>query len=535
MAQAACPVPLPLAHPRWAGEADWLALQRAGLRYGRIRIRILNVYDLAHPGEDTWYGRTADFIHIKTHPWVIRQLLLIAPGEPVNARRVYESERRLRSRQFLRAVSIRPHACRAGRVETLVTIKDAWTLKFDFRFAHAGGASQTRFKFKDTDFLGTGRTFAIGHVSTLERSENLIQFASPSLGGTPWSLSAEYAKLSDGQRKALTLAHPFLLDTASWSARLELLDQNKNLYFYNDGTQAWQLPVREQRYGLQWLRLLGWSGATALRAGFAARYARYRYGTLVAVAPQFLPAPAAPGRILAGVGPAFNLYQDRYANFYDIQTMGHVEDYDLGWQVNGTLLLDAPGLGASASGPALTLTASRGLLPYPGLLLRTNTLLSGRYSRGRWRNLIFSGSITAYDQSLPRQTLVGHLDYASVIRPDPENLLYIGGFQALRGYPNFFLAGTRRVRITLADRIVTPTVLFHTFQLGYVAFLDAARIERVSPAGWSHWYADLGAGFRIGNLRGAFSQVIYATVAFPLVRGSGVSSYEIIVGNVLHF
>ena len=145
-------------------------------------------------------------------------------------------------------------------------------------------------------------------------------------------------------------------------------------------------------------------------------------------------------------------------------------------------------------------------------------------------------SATAYRQVSPWQTLVVHADYSLLNRPDPENRLYIGGFQALRGYPNFYATGSRRLRLTVTDRLVSPTILFDTFQLGDVVFVDAARVEGSTSAGASPWYAAAGAGFRIGNPRGAYKRVPYFTVSKPLHQGSGVSNgLQVVVGNVIDF
>jgi len=79
-------------------------------------------------------------------------------------------------------------------------------------------------------------------------------------------------------------------------------------------------------------------------------------------------------------------------------------------------------------------------------------------------------------------------------------------------------------------------VWFHTFQVGFVVFNDNAIIDRASGQGWSPWYSSVGAGFRIGNLRGSFNRVLYFTVAEPLVTDAGVRRKpQVVVGDVLTF
>ena len=533
---ATCPRPLPLARAEWAGQGQWQAIEQAGMRFGEIDVQVENVYNLERPGENVWYARTADALHLATRPWAIRQLLLIAPGEPATASGVYQATRRLRQQVYLRAAEIVPLSCQDGKVRTLVRASDAWTLRFNVRFAHAGNASQFRFNIEDTDFLGSGRHLGFGHQKTLERSEDYIQFGSPSLLGSRWELDTQYTRLSDGRRAELNLARPFLRDDTAWASRLSVLDQHLDLNFYNHGYRAWKLPATERRVGWQWLHKLNSSGGTILRGGFAARYARYTYRSPIPVRPELLAAPVPEPRTLAGIGPTFNLHQDRYASFTNVRSVARIEDYNMGWDVSGSLWLDSTALGASQSGPAISLTASKGIQMKHDWLLLSDATLEGRYRSGEWRNGDVRVASTLYGAIARRHTLVAHADFAWLNHPDPENRIYVGGFQALRGYPNFYATGSRRLRMTVADRIVTTKVLFNTFQLGYVAFVDAARIDGSQGGDWQPWYADAGAGLRLGNLRGSYDRVLYLTLSKPLRHSPGVSrGLQLVVGNVIDF
>lgn len=535
-ARAACPEPSLETPSRWTGQAQWLAIERAGLRFGKIDVQVTNVYDPAKPGQGVWYARAADHLHVPTRSWVIRQLLLITPGEQVTAERVYEATRRLRKQVYLRSADIVPLSCSDGTVAAQVEVRDAWTLQLDAGFSHAGNASEFRFNIKDQNVLGSGRSIGMGHRKTVERSEDYVEFASPALAGSAWALTTQYARLSDGHRAVLSVVRPFRMDTTPWSGSFSVLDQKLDLNFYERGDRVWQLPTRESTVTSQWQHLVYASGDTAFRLGVTARYARYRYAPPRLIKPGLQPAPLANDRTLAGVGPSFDLHQDRYSSFTNIQSVARVEDYNLGWDLTGNLLLDSTVLGSTGNGPALSLNASKGWQPTPGLLVLANGSLAGRQRGGQSRNLDMRMSATAYGQISPRQTLVAHADYAVLNHPDPENRLYIGSFQALRGYPNFYATGSRRLRLTVADRLVASTVLFNTFQLGYVVFADAARVDDRSAPGASPWYAAAGAGLRIGNLRGAYNRVLYFTVSKPLHHGPGVSGgLQVVVGNVIDF
>ncbi|HET7162176.1 MAG TPA: hypothetical protein VFI32_05875, partial [Rhodanobacteraceae bacterium] len=495
-----------------------------------------NVYDLANPRENVWYTRTADFLHIRTRDWVVDHLLLLAPGQPVDAQQVYEAIRHLREQTFIRGAGITPIDCENGTVKVRVDVRDAWTLKIDTRFARAGNANQWRFKLEDSNFLGTGRTLAIGRQKTLERSMNVLEYLDPTLANTDWTMAAYYEDLSDGKFESLALAKPFLLDTTPWGADVTAINQRLNLGFYNRGVQAWYMPQRERMFQADWQKLLDFNGETALRAGVVMDYEHYTYGPPVPVSQAELPPPAVYPRTLAGIGAIVSIHQDHYASFENLREVERAEDYNLGWDISAQVLYDATAFGASANGPNASVTASKGFEPFPKWLVLADGSLMARRDGGSWHNEAFNAEATAYGQPWWRQTLVFHVDYASLLHPDPENRLYIGGFQALRGYPNFYATGTRRVRVTIADRIATPMVWFHTFQIGFVVFDDDGIIDRGADQGWSPWYSSVGAGLRIGNLRGSFNRVLYFTVAEPLRSDLGVRRRpQIVVGDVLTF
>lgn len=232
-----CPAPSRLDKSRWTGEAQWQAIQQAGLHYGRFDIHVHNVYDLRKDHEDAWYTRAADFLHIRTRTWVVRQLLLVKPGEVANAQQVYEAIRRLRRQGFFRGADITATSCSNGLVNARVDVRDAWTLKMDTSFGRSGNTNHWRFRLIDANFLGTGRTLVVGHVKTIERSMNVLEYRAPTFLNTDWTLDATYEQLSDGRVESLNLARPFLLNTTPWSASLSVLDQRLHLDFYNHGAR----------------------------------------------------------------------------------------------------------------------------------------------------------------------------------------------------------------------------------------------------------------------------------------------------------
>ncbi|MGE5625287.1 MAG: hypothetical protein ACM3ZT_07050 [Bacillota bacterium] len=534
-ALSACPAPEAGTVEQWQGQRQWQALQASGYVIGEIGVVVDGVFDLGNPHEDTWYGKTADALHINTHPQVIRDQLLFQNGQPVDARRIYESERRLRALPFLRYADIEPVGCRGNSVDLEVHVKDAWTLKFNLNFAHVGGQSSLGASFEDVDFLGTGKTLAVGHKTDVQRTSNQITYQDPAVLGGRWTGAATYAHLSDGYVRSLDLGQPFYEDQTPWSFFMHYLNQLQDLNFYNQSVIAWRVPDKQQRLEFDWMRLLGWQGDTGTRAGLSYIGQEYSYGSLQSFPPVTLARPVLNARRFGGLAGSFEFFQDRYASFSDLALIGRTEDYNVGWDTNVQAGYNAKVLGSKQPSVFYTLNSNYGAEFGDADLLLSSASLQGRRQDGVDQNMLADVVFTFYNQSFNHHTLVAHGEMDYSLRPDPENLQYLGGLQGMPGYPNYFLIGDRRWQTHFSDRVATDTYLFNIFQVGFTLYTDAGQIREPYPVGWSRTLMDAGIGLRLGDIRSAYGGVIYVTYAWPLVKLPGATSRQFVIGNIINF
>ncbi|HLW74770.1 MAG TPA: hypothetical protein VKT74_06845 [Gammaproteobacteria bacterium] len=532
---AGCPTPVSSVPEQWQGEHVWSALQAAGYTVADIGVVVDGVFDLGNPQEDTWYGHTADALHINTHAQVIRDQLLIQTGQPVDARRVYESERRLRGLPFLRYADIEPVGCNGNTVVVEVHVKDAWSLKFDLNFAHVGGQSSLGASFEDVDFLGTGKTLAVGHQTDVQRISNRITYQDPALLGGRWQLATTYAHLSDGFVRSLDLGQPFYEDRTDWSFFVHYLNQLQDLNFYNLSTVVWRVPDKQQRLEFDWMKLLDWQGDTGTRAGASYITQDYTYGSLESFPPPTLARPVLEDRRFGGVAASFEFFQDRYASFTDLALIGRTEDYNVGWDTTAQAGYDATIFGSHVPAWFYSLNSTYGREFGDTGLLLGSAALQGRRQGGLDVNQLADVVFTYYDQSFSHHTLVAHGEVDYSLRPDPENMQYLGGLQGMPGYPNYFLIGDRRWQAQFSDRIVTDHYLFNTFQLGFAVYTDAGQIREPYPVGWSRTLIDAGVALRLGDIRSAYGGVIYVTYAWPLVKLTGATDRQFVIGNIVNF
>jgi hypothetical protein len=533
----ACPLPDASVPERWEGEHLWQVLEQDGYKIKDIKITVDGVFDLSDRKENTWYGRTANALHINTHDHVIRDELLIRRGQTVDARRIYESERRLRALPYLRFADIKPAGCIGHSVVVEAHVKDAWSLKFDLNFAHVGGQSSLGASFEDVDFLGTGKTLAVGHQSDVQRSRNQVSYKDPAVWGSRWTFATTYAHLSDGFTRALDLSQPFYEDQAPWSATLHYLDQQQNLNFYENSQVAWRAPDITQDFELGSMWLLGWDGENGYgtRAGVSYINQDIRYGALQQFPPNALARPTLTPRRYVGFAGDFEYFEDHFASFTDLALIGRTEDYNLGWDHKARLGYFSEQLGSRVPAWFYDLTASYGGTPSDMSLLLASGELRGRHQQGREQGGFAQLAFTLYNQSLPRQTLVLHGEAGFGLRADPEDLQYLGGVQGMPGYPNYYLIGDRRWQGHVADRYFSDAYLLNIFRVGFEVYGDFGQIRRPGGAGWSRTLIDGGIALRLGDVRSAYGGVIYVTYAWPLVKLPGATERQFVIGNLIDF
>ena len=143
--------------------------------------------------------------------------------------------------------------------------------------------------------------------------------------------------------------------------------------------------------------------------------------------------------------------------------------------------------------------------------------------------------MTVYDGRFVGQTLAARVDVTSVTRPDPETWLYLDSTSGLRGYVDHFLAGDRRVVLSIDDRIITRWDLLGVLRVGFVGYADAGAIRRFDTGRWSRTFVDVGGGLRFGLLKGAENNIVQVSVAVPLVRDEAGHGPLLVLGNLVRF
>jgi hypothetical protein len=520
--------------PQAASGDSWDRYQAEGARIGALSIQVSDVFDTTKPDEDHWLAHAANFVHITTRESVIRRALLFKMGDPVDAATIRETERLLRSLPWVADASIEAVPAGPGSVQAVVKVHDAWSLEASLKFSHAGGQNEWGIRVHEANLFGFGKQIVLAHEQTTERNIDEIGYKDPLLFGTRWTLGASYSSLSDGRGGELKIVRPFYQLSATWSAGVEAKKTSLVETLYQDTDTVYKFPATLTEgvaYG-RWL--YSYQNRTALRAGLEFKVLQSEYGDLVTYVPGALPPPDLRPRKYRGLLAYWGVSQDRYTTGEDVQSIGHTEDLNLGWDAEVHAGYFGKAFGSLHDAWYLEFTLEKGWRPQKDTLLLLKGEGHGFLQSTGGQDVLSTLEGTVYNQSLPWQTLAADLRLSAGYNLFPENVLYIGGFDGLRGYPNHFRTGSASWVFSAEDRIVTPWRLWGLVQMGFVAYFDAGAIKAPNQP-WSKTYADVGAGLRIGNLKSSVGRVIVISVAVPLVKEPGVDNYQIVVGNVLRF
>ena len=145
---------------RWALERT--GLQREERPEGKVIERVVIVREDIIAESDPW-PNFFNWVHVKTRDYVVRQEMLLAPGDLWDEDRVAETARNLRGLFVLAVVRAVPcRSKRPGQVVLLVVTKDLWSIRVNTLFTQVGTVlQQLSFTPTEHNFLGRNKALSL--------------------------------------------------------------------------------------------------------------------------------------------------------------------------------------------------------------------------------------------------------------------------------------------------------------------------------------------------------------------------------------
>lgn len=503
-----------------------------GLTVREIHVFTRDIFDPDKPGENRALFRLADRLHRNTRPEVIERQLLLREGDGYSAERIAESERLLRRNRYLYDAVIRTIPAGDGQVDLEVDTRDVWSLKGGIGLKRSGGANTFHFEIQDANFLGLGKQLSLSHVSGVDRTSELVEYHDPSLGGTRGRLELAFSKNSDGQTSSFALERPFYSLDSRWGAGVAASLDDRVDPLYRGGKVAERFQHREDFVEVYAGRSPGLQEGSArrFRAGFT--FERDRFAPAAGFeAPATLP----QDRILSYPWVSFESVEDGYLKERDLDRINRTEDLNVGRELHFRLGWSSRAFGATLDRAIVQTTGSLGWRLRPRQLLLTTFHGGARLGGNGAENLLAGGSLRYLARDFGDQLFVASLGYDFSHQLDAESQLLLGGDTGLRGYPQRYLEGDRRLLLTLEQRFYSDRELFHLLHVGAAVFFDAGSAWFEDGAGkiaaQRKLYQDVGLGLRVGPSRSSHAAMVHFDVAFPLGGSSSLQRVQWLVST----
>jgi hypothetical protein len=488
-------------------------LEATGATIGSITIKSGDVFDLNDPREDGAFYRFMNSLHIETRDDVIRNELLFRPGDAYRTQLVEETERLLRTNEFLAEASIEAAHCADGTVDLVVDTTDTWSLTPSVSFSRKGGKNFGGVKIEESNLFGTGSELQFGYKADIERDELYADYRDSQLGSSRLSLRAGISNNSDGRAYIADIQQPFYaLDARrAFGIFVAGFDQHDPLYRLGEI----QSYVRQQ--GSQEQLFLGWS--RGLRNGWARRWRSgigndaHEFEAVPGFAdPAYLPHDRKDVYLFVGI----ELLQDRFESTRNTDNLGRVEDRHFGGSYEIQLGYASEALGSSDEAFLLRIRAAHGFHPTANQTLLLESYFDGRYS-GIVSDKFRAGfGARFYRRQSEKRLFVAELLALTGRQYDTDQIPTLGGETGLRGFPIGFQTGDKKVQFSLEQRVFTDWYPFRIFRVGGAAFLDVGRVWGGDASANLGTLSDVGIGLRIGSPRSSTGKLLHIDLAWPL-------------------
>ena len=509
-------------------------LEAAGAVVGEIVVDNQNIFNLQDPKDDTKLFRLANRLHPRTRAYIIRQQLLFRSGERYKRRLLDESERILRGDRYFYDAWIRPVRYHDGKVDLRVTTRDVWTLNPGFNFGRSGGTNSTGVQLQEINLAGSGTSLAVSHSKNVDRSSSQAEVSNMNAFGTWTMVDLNYADLSDGHLRELTLNRPFYSLDTRWAAGLAGQDDAQTDRLYDRGQVVDQFQDKHESAQIY----AGWS--QGLQNGWVRRWSSgisYDEHLFTPVSTWTGVSAIPQDRRFVYPWVQFDLVQDDYLKLINHDQIARTEDFYLGTTASVRVGYADAAVGSSRSAILLQSSAGRGFRDGGTSTLLLAGTFTGRVEAGELTNGLLSGSARYYvEQSsnwLFFTTLVGTRGW----RLDLEDQVLLGGDNGLRGYPLRYQDGTARALMTVEQRFFTDWYPFRLFRVGAAVFADAGRTWGTAPLATPSLglLSDAGFGLRLGNARSGLGNVVHVDLAFPFNGDNSIKRVQFLVQTEQRF
>ncbi|HEX6316109.1 MAG TPA: hypothetical protein VFZ73_14665 [Gemmatimonadaceae bacterium] len=478
-------MPLAIALP-----ASALAQDRSRVRVRAVVLERGAVFDSTEA--QFWPYRLANALHVETRASVIRRELLIDVGDPWDSLLVAESERNLRALGIFRHAQIERQDTDSGIV-MIVRTADAWTTTLGVGVATSGSQSVIDLSLQEANLLGMRTVARFGYRNDPDRSSLLLGFDMPRVIDNRIGLGVSLVERSDGRGGTVSMRLPFLsLSSRTGGSLSASVVEGRVLQFSG--------PVIVDSL---------WRESALLRADAAYAVAASPRGFLrVGVVGQVLRDDMValedrdfiPRTRTATAGPYVALRAPRFIRMHNVERIGRVEDFDLGFFATATLLAAPAAWGYDRNGIGGSLGMGIGV-PLPGGFARFGVRGSILETAAGTDTASVDAAATTVLQRGERHLTVLHASAGLQHDVVPGREFDIGLGAGLRAYPAHAFTGDRFVLLAGEYRYLVLPRFLGLIGVGVAAYAGHAGAWNLGEP--RRTGTEFGLGLRLASIREA--------------------------------
>jgi hypothetical protein len=352
---------------------------------------------------------------------------------------------------------------------------------------------------QEINLAGTRTVATLGYQSDPDRSSVLVGFNTPRLIVNRIGLGASYSRRSDGHSAGAAVGLPFFSLSSRRGGSLSWGLFDGRVLHYERGTR---IPVDSARRKFASARA---DGAVALRAsahgyvhlGLTGQVMRNDFGEEGGTAEL-------PRTIRAAAGPYVAVRAAHYIQVRNYESMGRVEDVDLGVTARADVAIAPIAWGYDRDGVGGRFAVSAGT-KIPGGFTQVGATVSGLRSSAGVDSSSMEGAVLSVVQPNDSHLFVANVA-AGRLNDPPFGVEYdLGLGYGVRAFPSHSFTGDRYYLANGEYRWLALPRFLGLVGLGVAGFVDHGGAwfrgaDRRSGT-------DAGVGFRIGSIRSAGSIV----------------------------
>jgi outer membrane protein assembly factor BamA len=472
----------------------------------------LNVFDKNLQNSNNFIYRLGNKFHAVTKERIIRQEMLLRPGQNYDSSSFAQSLRNIRALDFIGEVKTQLNEVPGDSLDIIITTEDLWTTVAGISSESGGGNYKIMAYCDEKNIAGLG----VGLETSLQFAQDKdngfsINAYDNRILGTRNIASCFISRFKFSRQFDILLTRPFYRPQTRWSFAISAQFNRYRQRLFSSGQEYFRYKKNFDFLQLKQTRAFGIY--KRIEPYLYYTYQHDYYGIENPASPYNNIIPA--DKTFSGPGLGVSLTTINYDTARYLDEFGTTEDFNYHYLLDFHSARSAKFMGGDKGSLSYGMRAAFLQNPIPALTIGfSNAYIGHETKTGRFlsQNQL---EAACYVKMAKYHLLAGHIFTSYVWNHESDYQLVLGGGNGLRGYPDRYYSGTKMLLLNGEYRVFSPWTIL-TVGLGGAAFFDAGYVwgdRQMMRLG--DLKKDIGIGLRFGLTKSSTAR----TIRIDLARG----------------